>query len=83
MQKGAELFNQSRQIVDEVRNTIAIVRQLADDPMTALAYLPSVLGNLDGALGSFGELTGMSGLFEGIRDVLPAISEFSQEANGI
>jgi len=76
VQKGAELFNQGRQIVDEVRNTIAIVRQLADDPMAALAYLPGVLG-------SFGELTGMSGLFEGIRDVLPAISEFSQEANGI
>ena len=83
VQKGAELFNQGRQIVDEVRNTIAVVRQLADDPMAALAYLPGVLGNLDGALGSFGELTGMSGLFEGIRDVLPAISEFSQEANGI
>ena len=83
VQKGAELFNQGRQIVDEVRNTIAVVRQLADDPMAALAYFPGVLGNLDGALGSFGELTGMSGLFEGIRDVLPAISEFSQEANGI
>ncbi|HIF5511880.1 TPA: phage tail protein [Pasteurella multocida] len=83
VQKGAELFNQGRQIVDEVRNTIAIVRQLADDPMAVLAYLPGVLGNLDGALGSFGELTGMSGLFEGIRDVLPAIGEFSQEANGI
>ena len=83
VQKGAELFNQGRQIIDEVRNTIAIVRQLADDPMAALAYLPGVLGNLDGALGSFGELTGMSGLFEGIRDVLPAVSEFSQEANGI
>ena len=83
VQKGAELFNQGRQIIDEVRNTVAVVRQLADDPMAALAYLPGVLGNLDGALGSFGELTGMSGLFEGIRDVLPAISEFSQEANGI
>jgi len=83
VQKGAELFNQGRQIMDEVRNTIAIVRQLANDPIAALAYLPGVLGNLDGALGSFGELSGMSGLFEGIREVLPAISEFSQEANGI
>ena len=62
---------------------MAVVRQLADDPMAALAYVPGVLGNVDGALGSFGELTGMSGLFEGIREVLSAISEFSQEANGI
>ena len=83
VQKGAELFNQGRQIMDEVRNTVAVVRQLSNDPMAALTYLPGVLGNLDGALGSFGELTGMSGLFEGLRDVLPAISEFSQEANGI
>lgn len=83
VQKGAELFNQGRQIVDSVRDTVAVVRQLSDDPAAALAYLPGILKNLDGALGNFGELTGMSGLFEGIREVLPAISEFSQEANGI
>lgn len=83
VQKGAELFNQGRQIVDEVRNTIAIVRQLADDPMAALAYLPGILTNLDGALGNFGELTGMNDLFEGVHKVLPAISDFARESAGI
>ena len=83
VQKGAELFNQGRQIVDEVRNTIAVVRQLADDPMAALAYLPGILTNLDGALGNFGELTGMNDLFEGVHKVLPAISDFARESAGI
>lgn len=83
VQKGAELFNQGRQIVNEVRNTIAIVRQLTDDPTAALAYLPDVLGNLDGALDKFGELTDMSELFGGIRKVLPAVGEFSREMGGI
>ena len=83
VQKGAELFNQGRQIVDEVRNTIAIVRQLADDPMAALAYLPGILTNLDGALGNFGELTSMNDLFEGVHKVLPAISDFALESAGI
>ncbi|HHF6578352.1 TPA: phage tail protein [Haemophilus influenzae] len=83
VQKGTELFNQGRQIVDEVRNTIAIVRQLADDPMAALAYLPGILTNLDGALGNFGELTGMNDLFEGVHKVLPTISDFARESAGI
>ncbi|WP_373100790.1 MULTISPECIES: phage tail protein [Pasteurellaceae] len=83
VQKGAELFNQGRQIVNEVRNTIAIVRQLTDDPTAALAYLPDVLGNLDGALDKFGELTDMSELFGSICKVLPAVGEFSREMGGI
>ena len=83
VQKGAELFNQGRQIIDEVRNTVAVVRQLADDPMAALAYLPGILTNLDGALGNFSELTGMNDLFEGVHKVLPAISDFARERAGI
>lgn len=83
VQKGAELFNQGRQIVDEVRNAVAVVRQLSNDPMAALAYLPGILANLDGALGNFGELTGMNDLFEGVHKVLPAISDFARESAGI
>lgn len=83
VQKGAELFNQGRQIIDEVRNTVAVVRQLSNDPMAALAYLPGILTNLDGALGNFSELTGMNDLFEGVHKVLPAISDFARESAGI
>lgn len=83
VQKGAELFNQGRQIVDSVRDTVAVVRQLSDDPAAALAYLPGILKNLDGAIGHFGELTGMRDLLEGVHKVLPAASDLARESAGI
>ncbi len=83
VQKGAELFNQGRQIIDSVRDTVAVVRQLSDDPAAALAYLPGILKNLDGAIGHFGELTGMRDLLEGVHKVLPAASDLARESAGI
>lgn len=83
VQKGAELFNQGRQIIDSVIDTVAVVRQLSDDPAAALAYLPGILKNLDGAIGNFGELTGMRDLLEGVHKVLPAASDLARESAGI
>lgn len=83
VQKGAELFNQGRQIVDSVRDAVAVVRQLSDDPAAALAYLPGILKNLDGAIGRFGELTGMRDLLEGVHKVLPAVSDLARESAGV
>lgn len=83
VQKGAELFNQGRQIIDSVRDTVAVVRQLSDDPAAALAYLPGILKNLDGAIGNFGELTGMRDLLEGVHKVLPSASDLARESAGI
>ena len=81
--RGVELYQQGKRAVDEVRNTVAVVRQLADDPASALAYLPSTLANLNNALGGFGELVGMQSAFEGVRQYLPAISEFSRDVSAI
>ena len=83
VQKGAELFNQGRQIIDSVRDAVAVVRQLSNDPAAALAYLPGILKNLDGAIGNFGELTGMRDLLEGVHKVLPAASDLARESAGI
>lgn len=83
VQKGAELFNQGRQIIDSVRDTVAVVRQLSYDPAAALAYLPGILKNLDGAIGNFGELTGMRDLLEGVHKVIPAASDLARESAGI
>lgn len=83
VQKGAELFNQGRQIIDSVRDTVAVVRQLSDDPASALAYLPGILKNLDGAIGNFGELTGMRDLLKGVHKVLPVASDLARESAGI
>ena len=81
--RGVELYQQGKRAVDEVRNTVAVVRQLAHDPASALAYLPSTLANLDNALGGFGELVGMQSAFKGVRQYLPAISEFSRDVSAV
>ena len=81
--RGVELYQQGKRTVDEVRNTVAIVRQLAHDPASAWAYLPSTLANLDNALGGFGKLIGMQSTFDGVRQYLPAISEFSRDVSAV
>lgn len=81
--RSVELYQQGKRAVDEVRNTVAVVRQLAHDPASALAYLPSTLANLDNALGGFGELVGMQSTFDGVRQYLPAISEFSRDVSAV
>lgn len=81
--RGVELYNQGRQLVNEVQNTVAVIRQLANDPAAALGYLPTVLGNLGGALGSFGEATGLTDRLSGLTDILPSAVQFAEEVGGI
>lgn len=81
--RAVEIYQQGKRAVDEVRNTVAIVRQLAHDPSSALAYLPSTLANLDNALGSFGDVVGMQSALAGVRDFLPVVSEFSRDVSAV
>ena len=74
--RAVEIYQQGKRAVDEVRNTVAVIRQLAGEPASALAYLPSTLANLDSALGSFGDVVGMQSALAGVRDFLPVVSEF-------
>lgn len=75
-----DAYNSGKRLVEEVQNTVAVVRGVMNDPATALAYLPSVLSNLDGALGNFGEITGLSDALSGVQDLIPSAVKFSQEA---
>ena len=81
--RGVELYNQGKRAVDEVRNTVAVVRQLAHDPASALVYLPSTLANLNNALESFGDVAGMQSALAGVRDFLPVVSEFSRDVSAV
>lgn len=81
--RAVALYSSGKRLVDEVQNTVAIIRQLKNDPATALAYLPAALANLDGALGHFGNLSGLSATLGGLQAKLPAAVAFSEEINGI
>ena len=81
--RAVEIYQQGKRAVDEVRNTVAVIRQLASEPASALAYLPSTLANLDSALGSFGDVVGMQSALAGVRDFLPVVSEFSRDVSAV
>ena len=81
--RAVEIYQQGKRAVDEVRNTVAVVRQLASDPASALAYLPSTLVNLNNALGSFGDVVGMQSALAGVRDFLPVVSKFSRDVSAV
>jgi len=81
--RAVEIYQQGKRAVDEVRNTVAVVRQLASDPASALAYMPSTLANLDNALESFGDVVGMQSALAGVRDFLPVVSEFSRDVSAV
>ncbi|STP05661.1 phage tail protein [Haemophilus parainfluenzae] len=80
---AVEIYQQGKRAVDEVLNTVAVVRQLVSDPASALAYLPSTLANLNNALGSFGDVAGMQSALAGVRDFLPVVSEFSSDVSAV
>ena len=83
VRRAVEIYQQGKRAVDEVRNTVAVVRQLASYPASALAYLPSTLVNLNNALGSFGDVVGMQSALAGVRDFLPVVSKFSRDVSAV
>ncbi|MGQ0286807.1 phage tail protein [Pasteurellaceae bacterium 22721_9_1] len=83
VQKGLEYYNQGKRIVDEVRNTVALVRQFADNPLAAINHLPHALTGLDQALGCFSEVKLLSNIFSEAQKVLPMVAEFGQEVASI
>lgn len=82
LEKGIAVYKKAMVVVNDVRETVQTVRQLANDPLAAISYLPGVLGNLDAALGGFGEVTGLSKAFEGVRFGLSALGDMSEEVQG-
>ncbi|MDY3123696.1 MAG: phage tail protein [[Actinobacillus] rossii] len=81
--RSVKLYNQGKRLVNEVQDTMTVIRQFANDPATALGYLPLALRNLEGALGNFGEITGLNDTLSGLSDLLPSAVKFSHKMNDI
>lgn len=83
VKKGVAIFNEGKRVFNEVQNTISIVKQFADDPVSALASLPSAISGVDKALGGFGQLVGMSEALNSVSSVLPVVGQFTQEVSSM
>lgn len=88
--KGIQVYRQVRQVVDEVRNVVTVMRTLAHDPLTALSQLPFVVESLDGSLGNLREMFGLSNSFSmltagigGTSNFLRDLGEVADNLNGL
>lgn len=60
VRKGIETYRQAKRVVSEVKNTVAVMKSLKNNPLQALSYLPTALNQLGIALTPFAQLAGMS-----------------------
>lgn len=81
--RGVQLYQTGKRAVDEVKNTVAIIRQFKNDPQSALAYLPHALSGLDQSLGAFSALVGMNAAFDNVRPYLGVVGEFVETGQAI
>lgn len=78
IKKGVEVYQTTTRAISAVQQAVVAVRNVIYDPLLALAAMPNVITELDGALGGLGELTGLSELFTTAQTGFGAAFEFMQ-----
>ncbi|QZP15715.1 phage tail protein [Avibacterium paragallinarum] len=81
--KGVQLYQAGKRAVDDVKNIVAVMRQLKTDPLSALNHLPQALSGLDQSLGAFSDLVGMRSVLDSVSPYLNAVGEFVQSGQAI
>ncbi|TNG92252.1 phage tail protein [Pasteurellaceae bacterium USgator11] len=88
--KGIQVYRQTRQTIDEVRNLVTLMKTLHHDPLTALSHLPFVVENLGSSLGQLREMLGLSNSFAmlthgigGTNTFLRDLGEIADSLNGL
>lgn len=76
--KGVQIYRQARQTITDVKNAIAIIKAMADNPLEALSQLPFVIDSLSGSLGGLAELVGLKDEFEQFAPHIAGVKEFTQ-----
>lgn len=75
--RAVNLYNEGKRIVDDVKNTVAMIRQVANDPVALLATIPQALSSVDGALGNFGTLSSMREMLSGASTAFAEVGDFA------
>lgn len=80
--KGVQVYRHARQTIDDVRNTVAVVRALAHNPLEALTQLPTLLGSLGASTQGLAEMVGLVHSFgiltQGITGAMPFLNGLAE-----
>lgn len=76
VQKGIKIYRQTRQAISAVRETIAVMKAIANNPLEAIGQLPAVLNHLGGSVGGLAEMVGLGNSFATLTQGLKGAEPF-------
>lgn len=62
IEKGVKIYRQAQRAVSEVKQAVAVIKSLKENPMAALAQLPFVVNTLGSSLNGLSEAAGLKAL---------------------
>lgn len=77
--KGVQLYQQTKRVINDVRNATTLIKTLAADPASALAQLPAVIERVGGALTPLGEMLGLSDSFKLLTQGISGTTYFMRD----
>lgn len=77
--KGVQLYQQTKRVINNVRNTVTLMKTLANDPLVALTQLPFALDSVNKAIGPLGEMLGLSNSFNALTQGIAGTQYFIRD----
>lgn len=77
--KGVQLYQQTKRVINDVRNTVTLIKTLAQDPLSALTQLPFALDSVGKAIGPLGEMLGLSNSFNALTQGITGTQYFLRD----
>lgn len=74
--QGVRIYRQARQTIAAVKNSIAVIKSFAQNPLLALQQLPQVLGALGQTTQGLAEMVGLGGSFSLLTQGINAAQPF-------
>lgn len=77
--KGVQLYQQTKRVINDVGNTVTLIKALAHDPLSALTQLPFALDGVGKAIGPLGEMLGLSNSFNALTQGIAGTQYFMRD----
>lgn len=77
--QGVQLYQQTKRVINDVRNATVLIKTLANDPVSVLAQLPAVIDRVGGALMPLGEMLGLSDSFQLLTQGISGTTYFMRD----
>ncbi|QIW15857.1 phage tail protein [Pasteurellaceae bacterium RH1A] len=81
--RGVKIARQAKQVISEVKSTLAVVKNLRDNPLAALNELGAVVQSLGGSVGGLAEMAGLGEAFKAVTAHVSGASAFMDDLTAL